>query len=86
MTRICSTAAIIALTTSYAHAETSDQVAAQIHDAAVTACAPEREPGLLPRSHYGAIEDECVYRLSRSAVTQYPVQANVPVNIQVARK
>jgi hypothetical protein len=85
MTRLCTIAAIIALTTSGAHAFTSEQVPAQIHDAAVAACAPEGEPGLLPRSHYGAIEDECVYRLSRDAMIQYEaVAAAGPVYIQVA--
>ena len=85
MTRLCTIAAIIALTTSGAHAFTSEQVPAPIHDAAVTACAPEDEPGLLPRSHYGAIEDECVYRLSHNAITKYePVAAAGPVYIQMA--
>jgi hypothetical protein len=67
---MCTTAAIIVFTTSYALGETYDQVPAQIHDFAVAACAPESARGLLPRSHYGAIEDACVYRLSHSPITR----------------
>ena len=75
MTRICTTAAIIAFATSYAHAGTydqvpDDQVPAQVHDYAVAFCAPDNDRGLLPRSHYGAIQDQCVYRISHSDITR----------------
>ena len=86
MTRMCTTAAIIAFTTSYAHAETYDQVPAQIHDFAVAACASESGRGLLPRSHYGAIEDECVYRLSHSPITRDQAIAKADSRQQFASK
>jgi hypothetical protein len=86
MTRLCTTAAIIAFATSYAHAETYDQVPAQIHDFAVAACAPESERGLLPRSHYGAIEDACVYRLSHSPITRDQAVAKAADNRQFASR
>ena len=67
----CATAAVLALSLSAAQAETTDTLAVRIHDAAVTACAPERVTGTAPRAHYGAIEDQCVYRLSQSAMAKY---------------
>ena len=75
MFRTFATAAILALTVTAAQAGTTDQLGARIHDAAVTACAPERVSGALPRSHYGAIDDQCVYRISQSAMTKYQAQA-----------
>ena len=75
MFRTFATGAILALTVTAAQAGTTDQLAARIHDAAVTACAPERVSGALPRSHYGAIDDQCVYRISQSAMTKYQAQA-----------
>jgi hypothetical protein len=75
MTRILTTAAFLALTITAALAETSDQLAARIHDAAVAACAPERATGTLPGAHYGAIDNQCIYRISRSAMTKYEALA-----------
>jgi hypothetical protein len=75
MTRMFTTAAVLALTIATAQAGPSDQLAAKIHDAAVTACAPERASGATPQSHYGAIDDHCVYRISRSAMEKYQAQA-----------
>lgn len=75
MLRICIMTAILALTTTLvatlAQAGTADSLAVRVHDAAVTACAPERATGTSPRSHYGAIEDHCVYRISREAMAKY---------------
>jgi hypothetical protein len=64
MFRICTTAALIALTISAAQAET---LAQRIHDAAVKACAVETIPNASPTTLYGATNDVCVYRLSRTA-------------------
>ena len=75
MYRMFTAAAVLALTISTAQAETSDQLAARIHDAAVAACAPERVADGLPRSHYGAIDDICVYRISQSAMHRYQANA-----------
>jgi hypothetical protein len=74
MLRIRTSTAILALaisclTLSAAQAGT-DTLASRIHDAAVTACAPERVSGMQPRSHYGAIDEQCVYRVSRSATVK----------------
>ena len=84
MFRTFTTAALLALTITTAQAQTSDQVAARIHDAAVTACAPERATGALPRSHYGEIDDHCVYRTSRAAMDKYEAQAKAAQNSMVA--
>jgi hypothetical protein len=79
MLRIRTTTAMLALaisslTLSAAQAGT-DTLASQIHDAAVTACAPEHASGMLPRAHYGAIDEHCVYRISRSATAKYEALA-----------
>ena len=88
MLRIRSTAilalALSTLTIS-AQAETAT-LAARIHDAAVTACAPERATGTLPNSHYGAIDEHCVYRISRSAMEKYQVLAKATQNNKLAAK
>ena len=68
MLRICTTLALIALTTSAAQAGT---LAQRIHDAAVKACAVESVPEMNRQSHYRAITDHCVYRLSRQATAKY---------------
>ena len=72
MLRICTILALIALTTSAAQAGT---LAQRIHDAAVKACAVESAPNMTPPSHYRAIEDHCVYRLSRQATAKYEALA-----------
>lgn len=71
-----STLTIFPLALSAAQAGT-ETLASRIHDAAVTACAPVRATDALPRSHYGAIEAHCVYRLSRSAMAKYEALTNV---------
>ena len=92
MTRMFTTAAVIALTISAtqaisaAQAGTTDQMAARIHDAAVTACAPERASGALPRAHYGAIDDQCVYRISQSAMRKYQALAKAAESSKLANK
>jgi len=86
MFRTFTTAAVLALTVTAAQAGTSDQLAARIHDAAVVACAPERVSGALPRSHYGAIDDQCVYRISRSAMDKYQAQAAAAQSSKLANK
>ena len=86
MTRMFSAAAVFALAISSAQAGTSDQTATRIHDAAVTACAPERATGALPRSHYGAIDNHCVYRVSRAAMDKYQAQAAAAQSTQFANK
>src|SRR5215469_6297059 len=53
----------------------TDTLASQVHDAAVKACAPFHAPDALPRSHYGAIEAHCIYRMSRSAMAKYEALA-----------
>lgn len=75
MTRIFVTVAALALAISTAQAETSDQLAARIHDAAVKACAPEHLDGASPAGHYGAIDNQCVYRVSQSAMAKYLARA-----------
>ena len=72
MFRICTTAALIALTTSAAQA---DSLAQRIHDAAEQACAVETVPNMNSQSHYRAIKDECVHRLSREATAKYEALA-----------
>lgn len=75
MTRIFVTFAAFALTISTAQAGTSEQAAARIHDAAVKACAPERATDAGPISHYGAIDNQCIYRTSQSAMAKYLARA-----------
>ena len=72
MFRICTITALIALTTSAAQA---DSLAQRIHDAAVKACAVETIPNASRTSLYGAINDQCVYRVSRAATIKYEALA-----------
>ncbi len=59
--------AVLALTVATAQADT---LSTRIQHAAEMACAPERASGSLPVSHYGAIYQQCVYRLSASTLTR----------------
>jgi hypothetical protein len=68
------TAAALVLTVTAAQAA-SDSLADRVHAAAVAACAPEAAPGMRPTSHYDAIFQHCVYRISDSAMTKYQAQA-----------
>ena len=88
MLRICKMTALAAATlaiSTAAQAGPNDVLATRIHDAAVTACAPERVSGG-PRAHYGAIEDQCVYRLSHAAMTKVERLANTGAGAQLANK
>lgn len=76
MLRIRTTAAILVLSLSSAlSAQAGTPLETQIHNAAVTACMPETAQGMTPRAHYGAIADQCVYRVSRSAMTRHQALA-----------
>jgi hypothetical protein len=86
MYRIFTTAAVVSLTITAAQAGTTDQLAARIHNAAVAACAPEHVSQSLPRSHYGAIDDQCVYRISQSAMTKYQALATAAQSSKLADK
>jgi hypothetical protein len=86
MTRIIMTVSVLALAISTAQAGTSDQLAARIHDAAVAACAPERATGALPQAHYGSINDNCVYRISQSAMNKYQALAKAAESSKLANK
>ena len=86
MTRIFVTVSVLALAISAAQAAPSDQMAARIHDAAVAACAPERATGDLPQAHYGAINDNCVYRISKSAMKKYEALAKAAESSKLANK
>jgi hypothetical protein len=88
MRRTFTTATLLALTISAAQAGTSDQIAARIHDAAVAACAPEHVAEGFPRSHYGAIDDVCVYRISQAAMHKYQANARAKAdeNAKLANK
>jgi hypothetical protein len=86
MTRIFVTAAALALAISTAQAETSDQLAARVHDAAVMACAPEHVDGANPNSHYGAIDNQCIYRLSQTAMAKYLAGAKTNDASRLANK
>ena len=88
MLRICKMTALAAATlaiSTAAQAGSNDSLATRIHDAAVTACAPEHVSGG-PRAHYGAIEDQCVYRLSHAAMAKYESQAKTGTAAQLANK
>jgi hypothetical protein len=86
MYRVFTTAAVLALTIATAQAGTSDQLTARIHDAAVAACAPERVTGGLPAAHYAAIDEQCIYRISRSAMTKYEALAKAAESSKLANK
>jgi hypothetical protein len=86
MTRMFTTVAVFALAISSAQAGTSDQISNRIHDAAVTACAPERVTNALPRAHYGAIDEHCVYRVSRAAMDKYQGQVAAAQSTRLAAK
>ena len=58
----------------------------RVHDAAVKACAPERISGMTPSAHYGAIDEQCVYRLSHAAMARAESQAAAGAASKVANK
>ena len=75
MFRTLTTAAFLALTVVAAQAGTSDQLSARIQKAAELACAPERADSAGPASHYSAIFQTCVRRISDAATERYQAEA-----------
>jgi hypothetical protein len=71
MTRTFAIAAILSLTALSAQAET---LSVQVHDAAVKACAAEASTSL-PASHYAAITQTCVDRISNATLRKIAAQA-----------
>ena len=74
-------AAILALTAVTAQA--GDSLATRIHFAAVQACAPESSASM-PVSHYGAITQRCVERISNTAVAKYQAEAEAKTKASTA--
>ncbi len=75
MYRTFTTAAVLALTITAAQADNTASLTARIHDAAVTACAPESLSHAGPAGHYGAITEQCIYRVSNAATAKYKTEA-----------
>lgn len=71
MFRTFAIAAILSLSATALQAETLE---GRIHAAAVKACAPEASTSL-PASHYSAITDACVYRISKGAIMNMQARA-----------
>ena len=81
MFRSFTTAAILALTAVTAQA--GESLATRIHTAAVEACAPESSTSM-PASHYGAITQRCVERISNAAVLKYQAEAEAKTKASTA--
>jgi hypothetical protein len=81
MFRLFTTAAILALTV--AAAQAGETLTTRIHTAAVAACAPEASSHL-PASHYAAITDACVARLSNAAIVKYQTEADAKTKASTA--
>jgi hypothetical protein len=81
MLRTLTTAAILALTLASAQAEES--LASRIHAAAVQACAVESSDNL-PASHYNAITESCITRLSNTATAKYQTDADLKTKASTA--
>jgi hypothetical protein len=71
MFRTFAIATILSLTAAAAQAESLES---RIHTAAVKACAPEAAKAL-PASHYSAITEACVYRVSKGAIMNMQARA-----------
>jgi hypothetical protein len=71
MTRSFAIAAILALTAAATQAE---PLSAQVHDAAVKACAVEASTSL-PASHYAVITQSCIDRISSAALRRIAADA-----------
>lgn len=81
MFRMFTTVAVLALT---AGAVQADPLSARIHDAAVVACAPESADSL-PASHYAAITEHCIYRVSSAAMAKIRAEAEAkPSSVKLA--
>jgi hypothetical protein len=81
MFRIFTTVAILALTAGAAQA--AESLTTRIHAAAVEACTPERSASL-PVSHYSAITEHCVKRISAAAVAKYQAEAEAKTRASTA--
>ncbi len=79
MFRTAATAALLALTAVTAQA--GESLVTRVHVAAVAACAPETASSL-PVSHYGAISQYCVDRLTRTTLAK--IQANAYAKTQAS--
>lgn len=75
MFRTLTTAAFVGLTITAAQAGNTDPLSTRIHDAAVAACAPESASVPGPIGHYGAITEQCIYRLSNAATAKHKAEA-----------
>ena len=81
MFRIFTAAAILTLTA--AAAQAGESLTTRIHNAAVEACAPESSSAL-PHSHYGAITQSCIQRISKAATMKYQAQAEAKTKASTA--
>jgi hypothetical protein len=81
MSRMFAVAAILSLTVGAAQA--ADSIDSRIHDAAVTACAPESSASL-PASHYAAITQSCVARISSAAMRKMQAEAQAKTEASTA--
>ncbi len=79
MLRTVTAAALLALTAVTAQAD--ETLATRVHLAAVAACAPETASSL-PVSHYGAISQYCVDRLTKTTLAR--IQANAYAKTQAS--
>ena len=73
MSRNFAVATILFLTAAIP-ATAADSLTSRVHKAAVTACTPEASPSL-PASHYRAIADHCVSRISQAAMSNLQARA-----------
>jgi hypothetical protein len=81
MLRTLTAAALLSLTALSAQA--GETLASRIHTAAVAACAPESSSAL-PASHYGAISQSCVARISSAALVKYQALAEAKTKASTA--
>jgi hypothetical protein len=81
MLRTLTIAAILSLTV--ATAQAAESLTARIHIAAVEACTPESSTNL-PVSHYGAITQACIDRISKAAILKYQAEAEAKTKASTA--
>jgi hypothetical protein len=74
-------AALLVLTAGAAFA--GESLESRIHAAAVEACAPEAASNR-PLSHYGAITERCIERISNSAMAKYQAAADARMKASTA--
>lgn len=80
MVRAFAIATILAAATLSAEA---DSLSDKVHSAAVKACAVEASASM-PVSHYGAITESCVARLSSAAIRKLTVEADLKTRAPTA--